>query len=114
MNYYYLKIQVDFKSPRTMPPSSGSKKAWNSVGYFQRFYCTAQSEAEAQKFVHQFFLENEENPSTCQLKFDLIKWMSDLTDIKDIKYGFVSHLTEEMFARRDKIGIWYFEEKNII
>lgn len=111
MRYYYINIQVDFETPRTMPPLTNSEKPWKSVGYFQTFYCTEQSKEEAKNKVHQYFLENEENPSTCQIRYDSVAWMRYLTDIKDLTHGYDSDLTEEMFANRDKIGIWYSGEK---
>ena len=102
---------MDFETPRKMPPLPNSKKIWKSVGYFQTFYCTEQSKDKTKKLVHQYFLENEENPSTCQFKYDRVDWMRDLTDIEDLTYGYDSDLTEEMFANRDKIGIWYSGKK---
>ncbi|MFC1535311.1 hypothetical protein ACFL7M_18335 [Thermodesulfobacteriota bacterium] len=102
---------MDFETPRVMPPLPNSEKRWKSVGYFQTFYCTEKSKEKAKKLVHQYFLENEENPPTCQFKYDRIAWMRDLTDIEDLTHGYDSELTEEMFANRDKIGIWYSGKK---
>jgi hypothetical protein len=107
MRYYYINIQVAFESPRKMPPLPTSEKPWKTVGYFQEFYCTEESKEKAKKLVHQYFLKNEENSSTCQFQYDRVAWMRDLNNIEDLTHGYNSGLTEEMFANRDKIGIWY-------
>jgi len=111
MRYYNINIQVDFEIPRTMPPLPNSDKTWKSVGYFQTFYCTEQSKEKAKELVYQYFLKNEENPTTCKFKYDRVAWMRKLTDIEDLTYGYDSDLTKEMFDNRDNRGIWYFGKK---
>jgi len=104
MRYYYINIQVDFETPRTMTPLLHSEKTWKAAGYFQTFYCTEQSKDKAKKLVHHYFLENEENPSTCQFKYDRVVWMRDLTDIEELTHGYDTGLTDEMFANRNADG----------
>ena len=111
LRYYYINIQVDFETPQLMPPLPHSGKEWRSVGYFQSFYCTENSKDKAKRLVHQYFLKNEKNSSTCKIKYDRVSWMRTLTRIEDLTQGYDSDLTEEMFANRDKIGIWYSGEK---
>lgn len=95
-----------------MAPLLHSENPWKSVGYFQSFYCTAKSKDNAKKLVHQYFLEREDNPSACQFKFDRVAWMRTLTHIEDLKQGYDAELTEEMFANRNTIGIWYIGRKD--
>ena len=111
MKYYSITIQVDFNNPRQVPSLPNSNDMWNSFGYFQTFYCTAQSIESAKKLVHQYYLENENDLSTCQFSFDHVTWLRFLTALEDLTGGYDSDLTHEMFARRDKIGIWFAGKK---
>ena len=111
MRYYNIIIQVDFKTPRKMPPLQNSDQSWNSVGYFQTFHCTEYSKEKAKKLVHQYYLDHEENPSDCQFRYELVAWMRFLTKLEDLTFGCESDLTKEMFENRDKIGIWYSGKK---
>lgn len=90
-----------------MPPSTSSGKPWKSVGYFQTFYCTEKSKEKAKSLVCQYFIKNEEDLSDCRFRFDHVAWMRMLTEIEGLTFGYESDLTEEMFANRHKIGIWY-------
>ncbi len=111
MRYYNIIIQVDFKTPRQMPPLQNSDESWNSVGYFQTFHCTEHSNEKAKKLVHQYYLDNEENPSDCQFRYERVAWMRFLSKLEDLTFGYDSDLTKEMFENRDKIGIWYSGKK---
>jgi hypothetical protein len=112
MRYYYIYLQVNFKKPRKMPPKPDSNKAWNSVGYFQTFYCTEVSKEKAKKFVYQYFRENESDSSNCQIKYERVAWMRTVTKFEDLALGIEPGLTQQMFDKRNKIGIWYAGEKD--
>lgn len=111
MRYYYINLQVDFREPREMSPRSNSKTAWKSVGYFQTFYCSEESKEKAKTLVYQYFLNNENDPSNCLIKYDRVAWMRTVTKVEDLAHGMESGLTQEMFDKRNEIGIWYSGEK---
>jgi len=111
MKYYYINIQVDFNTSREMKPLPNSNKPWKSVGYFQSFFCTEESKDKAKQLVHQYFIENEVEPSNCHIKYDRVAWMRYLTKLDDLKQSAETGLTQEMFDNRNKIGIWYSGEK---
>jgi hypothetical protein len=107
MKYYSICIQVDFDTPRDMPPRSSSGKPWRSVGYFQTFYCTENSKEKAKQLVFSFYEKNEANPGSCKLRFDRCTWMRGLSKLEQLSIV-STDLTEEMFEKRNQIGIWYF------
>jgi len=110
MKYYSVRIQVDFDTPRDMPPLTSSGKLWRSVGYFQSFYCTEKSKEKAKQLVLDFYEENEINPESCKFKFERSAWIRGLKNREQL--SIVSHdLTDEMFEKRNQIGIWYFGSK---
>ncbi|MCJ7833355.1 MAG: hypothetical protein MUQ20_03095 [Deltaproteobacteria bacterium] len=107
MKYYSVRIQVDFDTPRDMPPRITAGKPWRSVGYFQSFYCTEESKEKAKQLVLDFYEENETNPKSCKCRFERSAWMRGL--MKREQLSIVSHdLTDEMFEKRNQTGIWYF------
>lgn len=110
MKYYCIIIQVDFDSPRSMSPLSPSAEPWRAVGYFQQFYCTEQSKEKARKLIHDYFLKNEDNLTTCKFRFDHVAWMQGVSNREQLIRG-NTELTEEMFNERDKIGIWFCDKK---
>jgi hypothetical protein len=110
MRYYGIRIQVDFETPREMPPLPSSGKQWRSIGYFQTFYCTEKSTEKAKQLVCDFYRKNEVNPDGCKFKFEHSVWLRGITRIEQL--SMVSHeLTKEMFEKRDQIGIWFIGEK---
>jgi len=110
MRYYIIRIQVDFETPREMPPLASSGKQWRSIGYFQTFYCTEKSTEKAKQLVHDFYRKNEINPDACKFRFEHSVWMRGITRLEQL--SMVSHgLTEEMFEKRDQIRIWFIGEK---
>ncbi|MBW2201748.1 MAG: hypothetical protein JRF71_13080 [Deltaproteobacteria bacterium] len=109
MRYYIIRIQVDFETPREMPPLPSSGKQWRSIGYFQTFYCTEKSTEKAKQLVRDFYRKNEINPDACKFRFEHSVWMRGITRIEQL--SMVSHeLTEEIFGKRDQIGIWFIGE----
>jgi hypothetical protein len=110
MRYYIIRIQVDFETPREMPPLPASGKQWRPVGYFQAFYCTEKSAEKAKEFVRNFYQENEVNPDACKFKFEHSVWLRGITRREQLSMG-SRQLTEEMFEKRDQIGIWFIGEK---
>ena len=110
MRYYNMRIQVDFETPHEMPPPPSSGKQWQSIGYFQTFYCTEKSTEKAKQLVRDFYRKNEINPDVCKFRFEHSVWMKGITRLNQL--SMVSHeLTEEMFEKRDQIGIWFIGEK---
>ena len=110
MRYYIIRIQVDFETPREMPPLRPSGKQWRSIGYYQTFYCTEKSTEKAKQLVRDFYQKNEINPDACKFRFEHSMWMKGITRLKQL--SMVSHeLTEEMFEKRNQIGIWFIGEK---
>ena len=110
MRYYVIRIQVDFETPREMPPLPSSGKQWRSVGYFQTFYCTEKSAEKAKQLVRDFYRKNEVNPDDCKFRFEHSVWLRGITRREQL--SMVSHeLTEEMFEKRDQSGIWFIGEK---
>ena len=110
MRYYSIRIQVDFNTPRDMPPRTASGKPWRSVGYFQSFYCTENSKEKAKQLVMDFYEENETNLGSCKFRFELCAWMRGLSKLEQL--SIVSHdLTDDIFEKRNQIGIWYFGSK---
>jgi hypothetical protein len=110
MRYYIIRIQVDFETPREMPPLPSSGKEWRSIGYFQVFYCTEKSTEKAKELVRDFYQENEANLDACKFRFEHSVWLRGITSREQLSVG--SHeLTEEMFQERDQIGIWFVGEK---
>jgi len=94
-----------------MPPLQNSTESWNSVGYLQTFHCSEHSKEKAKKLVHQYYRDNEENPSDCQFRYERVAWMRFLEKLEDLTLGYDSELTQEMFANRNKIGIWFVGKK---
>ena len=110
MRYYVIRIKVDFETPREMPPLPSSGKQWRSVGYFQTFYCTEKSKEESKQLVRDFYRKHEVNPDVCKFRFEHSVWLRGIT--KQEQLSMVTHdLTEEMFGKRDQIGIWFIGEK---
>jgi hypothetical protein len=108
--YYIIRIQVDFETPREMPPLPSSGKQRRSIGYFQTFYCTEKSTEKAKQLVRDFYRKNEVNPDACKFRFEHSVWLRGITRREQL--SMVSHeLTEEMFEKRDQIGIWFIGEK---
>lgn len=95
-----------------MPPEQDSIRVWESMGYFQTFYCTEESKGKAKKLVYQYFLQNEPDPSNCNVRFNRVSWMSNISNVDDLAKVKESGLAQEMFANRDKIGIWFAGEKS--
>ncbi len=112
MRSYIIRIQVDFGTPREMPPRPASGKQWRSIGYFQVFYCTERSTEKAKQLVRDFYRKNEVNPDACKFRFEHSVWLRGITRREQLSV--VSHeLTEEMFEKKDQIGIWFIGERNI-
>ena len=110
MRYYIIRIQIDFETPREMPPLRSSGKKWRSIGYYQTFYCTAKSTEKAKQLVRDFYQKNEINPDGCKFRFEHSVWMKGITRLNQL--SMVSHeLTEDMFEKRNQIGIWFIGEK---
>jgi len=110
MKYYSIQIQVDFDTPRDMLPRTTPGKSWRSVGYFQSFYCTEKSKEKAKQLVLEFYKENETNPESCKFRFERSVWMRGLR--KREQLSIVAHdLTDEMFDKRNQIGIWYLGDQ---
>jgi len=106
MRYYSIRIQVDFDTPRDMPSRTASGKPLRSVGYFQSFYCTEKSKEKAKQLVLDFYEENEVDPEIYKFRFERVAWMQGLNKFEQLST--VSHdLTDEMFEKRNQIGIWY-------
>ena len=110
MRSYILRIQVDFETPREMPPLPSSEKQWRSVGYFQTFFCTEKSTEKAKQLVRDFYRKNEVNPEACKFRFEHSVWMRGITRREQLSIV-KPELTEEMFEKRDRIGIWFIGEK---
>lgn len=110
MRYYVIRIQVDFETPREMPPLPASGKQWRSIGYFQTFYCTEKSKGKAEQLVRDFYRKNEVTPDACKFKFEHSVWLRGITRREQLSMG-SRQLTEEMFEKRDQIGIWFIGEK---
>lgn len=111
MKSYSVDIQVDFDSPRDMPPRQGSSKPWRAVGYFRYIYCSERSKEKAKKLALDFVIQHEEFPERCQFKCDRIAWMRGLTTREQIAFGSATALTEEMFRKRNDIGVWFDSDK---
>ncbi len=109
MRYYSFFVQVDFDKSKTMPPDTVSPEQWEAVGYFQRFHCTEKSKEKAKKQVLDFMRENEEDFGSYQIRFDRSVWIRGLTRREDI--DFFNELTDEMFEKRNTIGIWFIGKK---
>ena len=110
MRSYIIRIQVDFETPREMPPLPASGKQWRSIGYFQVFFCAEKSTAKAKQLVRDYYRKNEVNPDACKFRFEHSVWMRGITRREQL--SIVSHeLTEEMFEKREQIGIWFIGEK---
>jgi hypothetical protein len=111
MKSYSVDIQVDFDVPRAMPPREGATGTWRAVGYFQYFYCSERSKDKAKKLVLDFVMGNEEQLERCQFRCDRIAWMCGLTTREEIAFGNAVELTEEMFEKKNEIGIWFHTDK---
>jgi len=72
MRYYVIRIQVDFETPREMPPLPSSGKQWRSIGYFQTFYCTEKSTEMAKKLVRKFYQETEISSTNVNLGLNIV------------------------------------------
>ena len=79
MRYYIIRIQVDFETPREMPPLHSSGKQWRSVGYFQIFYCTEKSAEKAKQLVRDFYRKDEVNPDSCKFRVEHSVWLREIT-----------------------------------
>lgn len=109
--YYNVVIQVDFDTPREMPPLPGKGKPWRAVGYFRQIFCTENSKDKAKALALKFVRENEELAPTCQFRFECVAWMRWVENSEPIAFGSAAGLTEEMFAKRNEIRIWFHGEK---
>jgi hypothetical protein len=110
MRHYTVRIQVDFKTPREMPPGLSSDKPWQSIGYFQNFYCTEKTKEKAKQLVYNYFERKEINPNDCIFRFERSAWLRGLKSIEQLTV-WANELTEEMFENRNQIGIWFDEKK---
>ncbi|MEN8263888.1 MAG: hypothetical protein ABFR82_10520 [Nitrospirota bacterium] len=110
MKYYSVDIQVDFDTPRDMQPRSASEKPWRAIGYLQYFLCTEKSKENAKQLVLNHVRKKETNPDNCKFNCDRIAWMRDLKNREQLSTA-IGDLNDEMFAKRDHIGIWYCGEK---
>lgn len=110
MRYYIVRLQVDFKTPRKMPPDLSSEKPWQSIGYFQNFYCTEKTKEKAKQLVYNYFENNEVNVSGCEFRFERSAWLSELKSREQISID-VNKLTEDMFEKRNQTGIWFVGTK---
>jgi len=110
MRSYIIRIQVDFGTPREMPPRPASGKQWRSIGYFQAFYCTEKSTEKAKQLVRDFYRKNEVNPDACKFRFENSVWLRGVTRLEQLSMV-TPEFTEEMFKKRDQIGIWFIGEK---
>lgn len=111
MKYYSVDIQVDFDVPREVSPAMWSGKPFPAVGYFQYFYCTERSKERAKAVALEFVRNHEEYPDRCRIKCDRIAWMNLVRRREDLAIGAAVGLTDEMFAARDRIGIWWQGER---
>jgi len=111
MKCYSADIQVDFETPRDMPPRPASGKPWRAVGYFQYFFCTERSKEKAKQLILDFVRKNEDIPDTCKFKCARIASMRGLTKREQIAFGSSAGLTNAMFEERDQIGIWFHADK---
>lgn len=93
-----------------MPPLGNSDKKWNSIGYFQNFLCTEKTKEKATQIVYDFFTKNETDPQECLYKVDHSVWLRGISVREQLVSSGVN-LTEEMFSKRDKKGIWFIGEK---
>jgi len=107
MKYYSVFVRVDLDEPLEMPPLQDSTKPWYSAGYFQTFFCTEKSKDKAKALVCDFFKSQSKKPNSYKLTFERVAWMRSITKRDQITSGFTAALTEEMFSKRDQIGIWY-------
>jgi len=110
MRYYTVRIQVDFKTPLEMPPGLSSEKPWQSIGYFQNFYCTEKTKEKAKQLVYNYFKHNEANPNDCIFRFDRTAWLRGLKNIEQLII-WSAELTEGMFEKRNRIEIWFDGKK---
>jgi len=110
MKYYSVDIQVDFDTPRDMQPSSTSEKPWRAIGYLQYFLCTEKSKENAKQLVLNSVRKNETNPNYCKFKCYRIAWMRGLKNREQLSTA-IGDLNDEMFSKRDHIGIWYCGKK---
>ena len=68
---------------------------------------TEKSKEKAKQLILDFYENNETNPESCKFRFERSAWMRGLK--KREQLSIVSHdLTDEMFEKRNQIGIWYF------
>ena len=107
MKYYNVFVRIDLDEPREMPPLQDSTPPWYSVGYFQTFFCTEKSKDKAKMLVCDYIEGREENGISYKLTFERIAWMRWITKREQIAFGLTADLTEEMFSKRDRLGIWY-------
>lgn len=109
MKYYSVVITVYFDTPREMSQDSG--KPWKAAGYFQYFYCTESSKEKVKQLVLDFVRKREMAPESCSFKCDRIAWMRSLEKREQIVCSFAADLSEELFQKRNEIGIWYYSKK---
>jgi len=104
VKYYSVDIVVDFDTPREMPQGSG--RPWKAAGYFQYFYCTESSKEKAKQVVLDFVRKREVTPESSNFKCDRIAWMRSLEKREQIVRSCTADLTDELFQKRNEIGIW--------
>jgi len=109
VKYYSIDIVVDFDTPREMPQYSG--RPWKAAGYFQYFYCTESSKEKVKQLVLDFVRKSEVTPESCNFKCDRSAWMRGLEKRKQIMQSCTTDLTDELFQKRNEIGIWYYSKK---
>ena len=66
-------------------------------------------EAGLKKQVLDFMRENEDDFESYQIRFDRSVWIRGLSKREDI--DFFNELTDEMFEKRNTIGIWFIGKK---
>jgi len=109
VKYYSIDIVVEFDTPREMPQDSG--RPWKAAGYFQYFYCTESSKEKAKQLVLDFVRKREVTPKSCNFKCDRSAWMRRLEKREQIMQSCTADLTDELFQKRNEIGIWYYSKK---
>jgi hypothetical protein len=88
-----------------------SARPWEAAGYFQYFYCTETSKEKAKQLVLDFDRKREITPESCNFKCDRIAWMRGLEKREPLVHSFTADLTDELFQKRNEIGIWYYSKK---
>jgi hypothetical protein len=94
-----------------MPPRPNSNKKWHSVGYFQDIYCSEKSKEKAKQLVQDYYAANEPKPNNNQFKIEHSVWLRGIKS-RDQLVSSHGKLTEEMFEKRNQIGLWFIGEKD--